>query len=279
MGAHRIPPHHLRRAGLGVAVGALLVAGIVDAQPTAPTAPTAPEAATAPAGPAAEEAPPATVAAPAPVAAAPVDAKDVAPAAAPKEQVAEKPVEAPIRRNRYDIAIVQALDKVTAETLRFEARVNTPVRWKGLVFTVRACERSAPDEPIEDAIVYLTIDAQPRPQPGRPTPAPKQAFKGWMFAASPGLNAVEHPTYDAWAISCRASAPVVAAAAAAPPAAAPTPKVATDEPKVLDLPPAKAAPAVVTAAPAPKATPPSAPTPAPKVEPAPKVDPATPPTT
>lgn len=275
MGAYRIPPHHLRRAGLGVALGALLAAGIVDAQPTAPTAPVAPEAAPAPAGPAAEEAPPATVAAPAPVAAAPVDAKDVAPAVAPKEQVAEKPVAAPIRRNRYDIAVIQALDKVTAETLRFEARVNTPVRWKGLVFTVRACERSAPDEPIEDAIVYLTIDAQPRPQPGRPTPAPKQAFKGWIFAASPGLNPVQHATYDAWAISCRASAPVVAAAA---PRATPTPKAVTDAPKVLDLPAAEGSPAAApSATPAPKVTPPAAP--APKSEPAPKPDAAAPPTT
>lgn len=277
MGAHRIPPHHLRRAGLGVALGALLAAGIVDAQPTAPTAPLAPEPAPAPAGPAAEEAPPATVAAPAPAAAAPVDAKDVAPAVAPKEQVAEKPVAAPIRRNRYDIAVIQALDKVTAETLRFEARVNTPVRWKGLVFTVRACERSAPDEPIEDSIVYLTIDAQPRPQPGRPTPAPKQAFKGWMFAASPGLNPVQHATYDAWAISCRASAPVVAAAA---PRTTPAPKAVTEAPKVLDLPAASGSPAAVSSAtPAPKVTPPAAPTPAPKSEPAPKADAAAPPTT
>lgn len=267
MGAHRSSPQILRRAGLGVAIGALLT-GIVSAQPTAPTAPQAPEAALAPtpAGPAAEEAPPATVAAPAPAPTAPVDAKDVAPAAAPKEQVAEKPVEAPIRRNRYDIAVIQALDKVTAETLRFEAKVNTPVRWKGLVFTVRACERSAPDEPVADAIVYLTIDAQPRPQPGRPTPAPKQAFRGWMFAASPGLNPVEHATYDAWAISCRASAPVVAAA---PRPATPAPKAAvTEEPKVLDLPPAKGSPAAAPVTPAPKpAAPPPAPTPEPKVEP------------
>nr|WP_293359685.1 DUF2155 domain-containing protein [Phenylobacterium sp.] len=255
----------------------MLAAGIVDAQPTAPTAPTAPEAASAPTGPAAEEAPPATVAAPAPAAVAPVDAKDVAPAVAPREQVAEKPVEAPIRRNRYDIAVIQALDKVTAETLRFEARVNTPVRWKGLVFTVRACERSAPDEPIEDSIVYLTIDAQPRPQPGRPTPAPKQAFKGWMFAASPGLNPVEHATYDAWAISCRASAPVVAAAA---PRATPALKAVTEAPKVLDLPAAEGSPAAApSATPLPKATAPSAPPPAPKSEPAAKVDPVASPTT
>jgi hypothetical protein len=256
MGISRIPPHLLRRVGLGVAMGALLT-GIVVAQPTAPPAPVAPEPAPAAVGPAAEEAPPATVAPPAPIAAAPVDAKDVAPAAAPKEQVVEKPVEAPLRRDRYDIAVLQALDKVTAETLRFEARVNTPVRWKGLVFTVRACERSAPDEPIEDAIVHLTIEAQPRPQPGRPTPAPKQAFKGWMFAASPGLNPVQHATYDAWAISCRASAPAVAAA---PPRPAPAPKA--DDPKVLDIPatkPAVAPPAKIT-------PPPVAPAPEPKAE-------------
>lgn len=271
MGAHRSSSQLLRRAGLGVAMGALLT-GIVSAQPTAPTPPAAPEAAPAPTGPAAEEAPPAIVAAPAPVAAAPVAAEDVAPAAPPKEQVAEKPVEAPIRRNRYDIAVLQALDKVTAQTLRFEARVNTPVRWKGLIFTVRACERSAPNEPVADAVVYLTIDAQPRPQPGRPTPPPKQAFKGWMFAASPGLNPVEHPTYDAWAISCRASAPVVAAA---PRAVAPAPKTAeTAEPKVLDLPPAKGPPAASSATPAPKLA-----VPPPVATPEPKAEPATPPTT
>lgn len=247
----------------GLALGGL-IAGVVWAQPPAPPAPVAPEAPVAPVAKApAEEAPPATVAAPAPAVTPPVEAKDVAPAAAPKEQVAEKPAADPIRRSRaYDVAVLQALDKVTAETLRFEARVGAPVRWKGLVFTVSACERSAPDEPIEDSIVYVTIEAQPRPQPGRVTPPAKQAFKGWMFASSPGLNPVEHATYDAWAISCRASAPaptVTASAPRPPPAKAP----AAEAPKLLDLPPAKAAPP-----PAPAAASPKAAEPAPKAEPA-----------
>jgi len=43
---------------------------------------------------------------------------------------------------------------------------------------------------------------------------PKQAFKGWMYASSPGLNPLEHPVYDAWLIACRT---------AAPPAIAPAP--------------------------------------------------------
>jgi hypothetical protein len=235
----------LRRAGLGVALGALLT-GIVDAQPTPPTPPAATEAPAAPVGPPAEQAPPINVPTPAPLVVPPVTDAEVAPARAPKEQVVEKPVEAPILRTRYRVAVIQALDKVTAETLRFEAAVGAPVRWKGLVFTVRACERSAPDEPIEDSVVYLTIDAQPRPQRGRPPPPPRQAFKGWMYASSPGLHPVEHATYDAWAISCRADRPLTPVAAVAPrrsaPAPAPKSKPPTPapEPKVLVAPPAKA---------------------------------------
>ncbi|WP_293451958.1 DUF2155 domain-containing protein [Phenylobacterium sp.] len=170
-----------------------------------------------------------------------------------------------MRRNRYDIAVLQALDKVTAETLRFEAPVGKPVRWKGLIFTVSACERSAPDEAVEDSIVYVTIDAQPRPQPGRPTPAPHQAFKGWIFASSPSLNPVENTSYDAWAISCRASNPALQPSAAPmrpPPAAAPpaaTPVAAAEtSPKPSATPPAKAASAPLpkVVAPTPAAAPP-----------------------
>lgn len=266
MGPRRTSSPLLRRAGLGVALGALL-AGMVSAQPTAPAAPTpeTPPQAPIPGAPP-EEAPPAAVAAPAPAGAPPVKADEVAPAAAPKEQVAEKPAAAPIRRARYDVAVLQALDKVTAETLRFEAAVGRPVRWKGLVFTVRACERSAPDEAIDDSIAYLTVESQPRPQPGRPTPAPKQAFKGWMFASSPGLNPLEHASYDAWVISCRASAPSPSVASTVPRAPAAKPP-AEETPKVLDLPPAKAPESK-----APEAFPPpakaAAPAPAPKASPA-----------
>ena len=30
----------------------------------------------------------------------------------------------------------------------------------------------------------------------------KRIFTGWMFADSPGLNAVEHPIYDVWITDC-----------------------------------------------------------------------------
>ena len=91
--------------------------------------------------------------------------------------------------------------------MRFEAAVGRPVRFKSLVFTVKACERSAPGEAVEDSIAYLTIDSQPRPEPGKPALAPRQTFKGWRYASSPGLHPLEHPVYDAWLITCRAAAP------------------------------------------------------------------------
>ncbi|ADM10254.1 hypothetical protein PB2503_11034 [Parvularcula bermudensis HTCC2503] len=31
----------------------------------------------------------------------------------------------------------------------------------------------------------------------------EDVFKGWMFASSPSLNAMEHPVYDVWVIDCK----------------------------------------------------------------------------
>jgi hypothetical protein len=241
-------PRRLRYALIGgVAVAAGLASGLVVAQPVQGTLPSDTSA-----GVATEEAPPpATVLAPTPQSVPPVDDKEVQPAEAPKAQVVEKAVQQPVRRDRLDVAILQALDKVTAETIRFEAPVGRAVRWKGLIFTVRACEKSAADEPIADNIAYLTVFSQPRPQPGKLTPPPRQTFRGWMYASSPGLNPMEHASYDAWVISCKASAP--------PPPPAPAvarPVAAEPKPEPED-----------------EAEAPAAETPAPEVAPAPKTEP------
>lgn len=243
----------LGSAGLAV----LAVAFAVSAQPAPPAPPAAPPP---------EEAPPATVKAPAPLAAPPISPKDVAPAPPPKAQVEEKILTTPTRRARYDVAVIQALDKVTAESMRFEAAVGRPVRYKSLVFTVKACERTAPDEPIDDSIAYLTIDSQPRPAPGKPIPPPRQAFKGWMYASSPGLHPLEHPVYDAWLISCRATAPA--------PGAAPPPKPAA---KTAPVEAAPASPDPALAAPNPASTPAPVPPPAAPKPAAPAAKPAIPP--
>ena len=197
----------MNRSGrVWICLAAVVVAGGGSAQPVPP-----PESQTT-AAPPVEEAPPAVVRTPTPVAAPAVPDSEVAPAPPPAKRVVEKPAESTQKRSRYDVAILQALDKVTAETVRFEAAVGHPVRYKTLVFTVKACEQSADDEPQEDSIAYLTIDSQPRAVQGKPSPPARQVFKGWMYASSPGLNPLQHPVYDAWVITCRAAAPVSAGA-------------------------------------------------------------------
>ena len=111
----------------------------------------------------------------------------------------------PLPRPRLQVAVVQALDKVTAESIRFAVPVGQQRRWRGLIFRARACETTASDEPLRDAAAYLEIYSQPRARDGAVDP--RRIFQGWMFASAPGVNALQHPLYDAWVISCQAEAP------------------------------------------------------------------------
>ena len=218
-------PHSRRLTVIALAVTAgLAPAALAPAQQALPPAaespptpteapPQAPEAEVAP--PAVvveEEAPPAVVEAPPPAVAPPVPASQLAPAEPPERRVADLPVESVRQRERFAVAVLQAVDKVTAETIRFEVPVGQPVRYKSLILTVRACEHTADDEPTEDTVAYLTVDSQPKPQAGRPAPGPRQVFKGWIYASSPGLSGPEHPVYDAWLITCRTATPLRGAA-------------------------------------------------------------------
>lgn len=116
---------------------------------------------------------------------------------------AETPA-APSRRQRRRVAIVEAIDKITAESMRFEVEVGgRPVRFeKTLIITARACEVSAPDEQVSDAIAYLEVSLQPRGV--IQVSEPRQIFRGWMFASSPAVNGLQHPIYDAWIVGCKA---------------------------------------------------------------------------
>ena len=116
----------------------------------------------------------------------------------------------PQKRPRYAIAVIQALDKVTAETIRFEAPIGKPVRYKGLIYTARACETTTPDEAAPDVIAYLEVRTNPAPATSNaPAVRSREIFHGWSFASAPSLNPIEHPNYDAWVIGCRQPLPGV----------------------------------------------------------------------
>jgi len=149
---------------------------------------------------------------PPPAAVAPRIEEKAAPDAEPEPELAavsetttktDEPL-VPARRQRRPVAVIQAIDKVTAETMRFEVEVGgQPVRFNNtLIFKVRACEASAPDELTDDAIAYVEVSLQPRGT--LPGTDPRQIFRGWMFASSPAVNGIQHPVFDAWVVACKA---------------------------------------------------------------------------
>ena len=168
-----------------------------------------PQPAPAPQPPVTPPPPPASEAPPPPAAAVPNTVS--APAELPPEPkkavpvVTKAPTVPPNKRPRYSVAIVQAIDKITAESMRFEAPVGQPVRYKNLIFTVRSCEATAADEVERDASAHIEVDFQPPAPAGRAPAAAKSVYRGWMFAASPSLSPLEHPVYDAWLIACKAA--------------------------------------------------------------------------
>lgn len=106
------------------------------------------------------------------------------------------------------IAIFAGLDKITGVTTTFEVPIGEQRQFGGLVVLPHVCyTRPVTEEPKTTTFVEVDeIDA---------TKARKRIFSGWMFAESPGLNAVEHPIYDVWLTGCRdpkAPPPVVEAA-------------------------------------------------------------------
>jgi len=111
--------------------------------------------------------------------------------------------DAPTPRQRRRVAVVEAIDKITAESMRFEVEVGgPPVRFNNsLIFTARACEVSAENELVDDAIAYLEVALQPRAASGA---APRQIFRGWMFSSTPAISGLQHPIYDAWIVGCKA---------------------------------------------------------------------------
>ena len=129
-----------------------------------------------------------------------VASNSVASAGPPPPPVAPMPVRSPA-------AILQALDKVTAETMTFEAPVGQRIRYKNLVFTVKACETTGLGQAAPQASAYVEVVSAPLPSPGVTPQAPREVFHGWMFSNTPELNPLQHPIYDAWLIACSASAP------------------------------------------------------------------------
>lgn len=99
------------------------------------------------------------------------------------------------------IAEFSGIDKITGKIIKFDVYMDETVQFGALQITPRVCyTRSQNEAPGSNGFVEvdeITLDRKIR-----------RIFTGWMFADSPGLNAVEHPVYDVWLASCKSDSDV-----------------------------------------------------------------------
>lgn len=101
------------------------------------------------------------------------------------------------------VAVFSGLDKITGRITTFDVYIGETYQFGALQVTPRVCYTSSADEATRtDGFVEvneITLDKKI-----------KRIFTGWMFADSPGLNAVEHPIYDVWLKDCKQKSKVPA---------------------------------------------------------------------
>jgi len=126
------------------------------------------------------------------------------------------------------VAEFAGIDKITGRIITFDVYIDETVQFGALQVTPRICySRPETEQPKTDSFVEvdeITLDRKIR-----------RIFTGWMFAESPGLNAVEHAVYDVWLKGCKQKSDVPPPDAAK----AETPKVDTSKPKPAAAPAAE----------------------------------------
>ena len=94
------------------------------------------------------------------------------------------------------VAEFSGIDKITGRIIKFDAYIGETVQFGALQVTPRVCySRPVTETPKTTSFIEvdeITLDRKIR-----------RIFTGWMFADSPGLNAVEHPIYDVWLNNCK----------------------------------------------------------------------------
>ncbi len=94
------------------------------------------------------------------------------------------------------VAEFSGIDKITGRIIKFDVYIGETVQFGALQVTPRVCySRPVTETPKTTSFLEvdeITLDRKIR-----------RIFTGWMFADSPGLNAVEHSIYDIWLNDCK----------------------------------------------------------------------------
>ena len=104
--------------------------------------------------------------------------------------------EAQAARISNAVAVFAGLDKITGRVTSFDVYINETVQFGALQVTPKVCY-SRDDTEVQKVDGFIEVDEITLDRKIR------RIFTGWMFADSPGLNAVEHPIYDVWLTGCK----------------------------------------------------------------------------
>ena len=99
------------------------------------------------------------------------------------------------------VAVFSGLDKITGRTTSFDVYIDETVQFGALQVTPKVCY-SRDDTEAQKVTSFVEVDEITLDRKIR------RIFTGWMFADSPGLNAVEHPVYDVWLVECKGKSDV-----------------------------------------------------------------------
>ncbi len=99
------------------------------------------------------------------------------------------------------VAVFSGIDKISGRITTFDVYIDETVKFGQLEITPRVCySRPSTEKPKTTSFLEvdeITLDRRIR-----------RIFTGWMFAESPGLNAIEHPVNDVWLVACKQTSDV-----------------------------------------------------------------------
>ena len=92
-------------------------------------------------------------------------------------------------------AVLRGLDKLNATVTDLTLQAGDSVAFGRIEIVLGEC-RYPEDDPAGNAYAFLTI---------REAGVMEPVFRGWMIAASPALNPLDHQRYDVWVLRCTTS--------------------------------------------------------------------------
>lgn len=104
-----------------------------------------------------------------------------------------------------NVAVIQALNKITAKSSLIEIKLGDTIRFGKLSITALKCWQAPLEQKPENKILLEIFDSGSK-NPDNPDEEGKgktRIFYGWMFSSSPSISSIEHPIYDITAIACK----------------------------------------------------------------------------